>query len=140
MVGHGGPLFIMAKKKHLIVIERGSIKALYTPELKAYAEQNGAEVRRATWVEPDAWLLRWVFRLIRKRVSDASRAAAWTRTWKCRWRANLALSGGPVIGPFESREAAIAAEIEWLTEKWLLPREKHDACFITEERGEDRHQ
>lgn len=127
------------KSRYLVVIENGRVKALYTSSLKPYAEQNGAEVRRATWIEPNVWLYRWVFRLIRACVSDDSRAAAWTRKWRCCWRANLKLSGGPVIGPFESRQAAIAAETKWLTQKWLLPKEKHDACAITEEGGVDRN-
>jgi len=121
--------------KHILVIEKGRVRALYTPELRPYAEATGAEIRRATWIEPMGWFRRWVFHQIRKRVSDEGRLAAWTRMWKCSWRANLDLSGGPITGPFQTRQAAIEFETSWLTQKWLLRgTEKDNACTITEGR------
>lgn len=38
-----------------------------------------------------------------------------------RWTADLSPVGGPVLGPFEYRCSALAAEIAWLREHWLLP-------------------
>ena len=32
---------------------------------------------------------------------------------------DLAPSGGPELGPFETREIAIEAEIEWINNNWL---------------------
>ena len=36
-----------------------------------------------------------------------------------RWTADLSPVGGPQLGPFDHRSAAIAAEIAWLAEHWL---------------------
>ena len=36
-----------------------------------------------------------------------------------KWTADLALSSGPVLGPFDKRSDALAAEVEWL-EKNIL--------------------
>lgn len=32
------------------------------------------------------------------------------------WEADLSLSGGPVLGPFERRQQALDAEVRWLQE------------------------
>ena len=36
-----------------------------------------------------------------------------------RWTADLSPVGGPVLGPFGGRSAALAAEREWLIAHWL---------------------
>ena len=38
-----------------------------------------------------------------------------------RWQADLRPIGGPVLGPFERRSEALAAEIAWLEVHWLTP-------------------
>jgi len=38
-----------------------------------------------------------------------------------KWTADLAPVNGPVLGPFSSRSAALAAEYKWLREHWLIP-------------------
>ena len=35
------------------------------------------------------------------------------------WFADLAPVGGPQLGPFDSRSAALTAEVRWLEEHWL---------------------
>lgn len=41
-----------------------------------------------------------------------------------RWHADLSPVGGPTLGPFELRSAALTAEREWLEANWLtVPRE-----------------
>ena len=35
------------------------------------------------------------------------------------WTADLSPVGGPLLGPFESRTAALDAEREWLEQNWL---------------------
>ena len=35
------------------------------------------------------------------------------------WTADLSPVGGPLLGPFESRSAALDAEREWLEAHWL---------------------
>ena len=36
------------------------------------------------------------------------------------WTADLSPVGGPLLGPFESRSAALTAERDWLETNWLL--------------------
>ena len=38
-----------------------------------------------------------------------------------RWSADLSPVGGPVLGPFVHRSAALEAERAWLEEHWLVP-------------------
>ena len=37
-----------------------------------------------------------------------------------RWLADLKPVGGPVLGPFDRRSEALAAEHDWLERHWLL--------------------
>lgn len=68
--------------------------------------------RRVSHVEPVNLILRRLFHVIRRRVSDDSALAKFTRRWPCRWQARV--FDGPVLGPFQQRSAAIAAEIEYV--------------------------
>ena len=38
-----------------------------------------------------------------------------------RWTADLSPAGGPVLGPFDRRSDALAAELDWLESHWLIP-------------------
>lgn len=38
------------------------------------------------------------------------------------WMADLSPVDGPVLGPYRSRTEALAAEVKWLREFWLVPR------------------
>ena len=37
------------------------------------------------------------------------------------WLCDLSPVAGPKLGPFESRSVALAAEVAWLSEHWLMP-------------------
>jgi len=39
----------------------------------------------------------------------------------CGWSADLSPVAGPVLGPFPTRGAALAAERAWLNQHWLTP-------------------
>jgi hypothetical protein len=77
----------------LVVTPAGQVRYLYDEavDLQALGSVN---IRRGSHVEPDAL---------------------------GRWTADLAPVGGPVLGPFEQRGSALAAEIAWLREHWLVP-------------------
>ena len=70
----------------LVVAPDGSIVTLYDEDLDLSA-LGILRVERAGRVEPDA---------------------------EGRWTADLAPSGGPVLGPFARRSEALAAEVAWL--------------------------
>ncbi len=70
----------------LIVQCDGSVRCLYD-ELIDLPVLGRPRIRRASYVEPDA---------------------------QGRWHVDLSPSGGPQLGPFSSRSAALQAEREWL--------------------------
>lgn len=35
------------------------------------------------------------------------------------WRADMSPVGGPVLGPFDTRDAALASEVAWLEQNYL---------------------
>jgi hypothetical protein len=37
------------------------------------------------------------------------------------WHCDLSPVAGPTLGPFDSRSAALAAEVAWLSTHWLAP-------------------
>lgn len=43
------------------------------------------------------------------------------------WFADLSLSSGPRLGPFENRSQAIAAEVQWLRDNWSTVMRPADA-------------
>jgi len=77
---------------------------------------DAREIRttRASRVVPTNVLKRCAFRTLRRLVSDGSRPAQWSRTWRGPWFADLAPVNGPVLGPFPERHSAIDAEVAWL--------------------------
>ena len=97
------------------VEDDGAMNFLNKPEVEDLV-QPGSVKRRISHVEPVNSLFRFAFHLIRKRVSDESRLAQFTREWNCLWRVRVL--DGPTFGRFASRQAAIDAEVEfWQREK-----------------------
>jgi len=102
----------------VITFRHGQAEYVAHPDLAAVFG-GGVRSRRASHVEPVSPVLRAAFRLIRRSVADTSPLAGWTRRWPCRWRVDLTLSGGPVFGAFSDRQAAIAAEVDWIEQHVL---------------------
>ena len=88
---------------------------------KIYAEKFDYELRlkhrRASHVEPVSPVLRAMFHIVRRRCTDDSKLAVWTRKWPCKWRARV--FDGPTMGPFSRRSDAIEAEIEYLEHRFV---------------------
>jgi hypothetical protein len=78
----------------LVIEPDGRVRGIYSEEIDLAAIGRPA-IARASTVEPD---------------QDG------------RWHADLRLLLGPVLGPFARRSEALAAEVAWLEEHWLLPR------------------
>jgi hypothetical protein len=72
----------------LLVRPDGQVQCVYGEEIDLVAI-GAVRIARASHVESDA---------------------------QSRWWADLALSGGPVLGPFSRRSEALAAERAWLEE------------------------
>lgn len=76
----------------LVISSVGQVRCIYTDELPL-SDLGELSISRASHVEPDS--------------------VGW-------WRADLSPVGGPLLGPFVKRTDALAAEVEWLRNNWLL--------------------
>jgi len=77
----------------LVIASGGTTRCIYN-EAIALHRLGRVRIVRASHVEPDA---------------------------QGRWLADLRPVGGPVLGPYAKRSAALAAEHGWLTTHWLTP-------------------
>lgn len=77
----------------LVVLPGGQVRFVYD-ELIDLKSLGSIHIRRGSYVEPDAF---------------------------GRWTADLGPVGGAVLGPFEHRCSALAAEVAWLHAHWLIP-------------------
>ena len=75
----------------LMVSRQGHVQCLYD-ECLDLSELGRLTIRRASHVEP---------------------------TDNGQWTADLSPLGGPILGPFPLRSAALAAEEGWITRNWL---------------------
>jgi hypothetical protein len=73
----------------------GTIRFLYYDSVKNLLDLGQSEIKRASHVEPEKTEFGW------------------------RWYADLSPVAGPKLGPFDGRDDAIAAEVEWLVENHL---------------------
>jgi hypothetical protein len=81
---------------NLVVGTDGQVRGIYGEEIDL-AALGTPRISRASHVEPDD---------------------------QGRWLADLSPVGGPVLGPFDRRSDALAAEVAWLEANWLaLPAE-----------------
>ena len=75
-----------------IIFEPNASARCVYGELIDLTQLGRTEIRRASHVEPDAG---------------------------GQWLSDLSAVGGPVLGPFSLRSAALAAELYWLEQNWL---------------------
>ena len=75
----------------ILIGPAGGIRCVYDEAIDL-AELGGLHIRRGSHVEP---------------MADGG------------WTADVGPVGGPVLGPFANRTAALQAEREWLGENWL---------------------
>lgn len=76
----------------LIIESDGSVRCIYTEEIDLPAI-GSPTIIRASHVEPDQ---------------------------QGRWQADMSPVGGPMLGPFDHRSEALAAEAAWLETNWLM--------------------
>jgi hypothetical protein len=97
----------------------GNLVFLDNKVSSCFKDLGKVTTRRASHVEPNNALLRFVFHLLRTMspIGDIGILASFTRKWPCLWRVNTAPVGGPVLpGRWYNRQAAIDAEVIWLNE------------------------
>lgn len=88
----------MMNRKIITVRSDGSIQFIYDDKLRGLLREGQATIVRASHVEP----------------GDESSGQD-----PLKWYADLGHSRGPVLGPFDSREYALDAEVAWLNENVL---------------------
>jgi hypothetical protein len=76
---------------HLLIDPQGSVRCVYAESIDL-SRLGVLSIRRASHVEPDQ---------------------------EGRWWSDLSPVGGPALGPFDRRGAALAAEQQWLESNWL---------------------
>ncbi len=84
----------MSGKIEMSIDENGVIRAIYDDALAGLLKVGCGTLKRASHVEP-----------------DPNEFGKWT--------ADMGPVGGPLLGPFDLREAALDAERDWLIENYL---------------------
>ena len=79
---------------------------------------NTGVARRASWVEPVSNWHRMLFHSLRRMFGDNGHVAEKTRSWDCKWQARMLVGSCEILGPFDSRQAALEAETDWLINNW----------------------
>lgn len=100
------------------------ITIVIDPQGNAYFIANDSakgfsKKQRVSHVLPENTIQRIAFRIIRWLVKDESKAAEWTRNWKCTWYSDLSPVKGPTFRGFTDRKKAIEAEVDWLVNNSL---------------------
>lgn len=80
-------------RKIITVKPDGTMQFVHDDRLRGLLHQGAASIKRMSNVEP----------------GDVERGQN-----PLGWYADLAASSGPVLGPFETRQAALNAEVEWI--------------------------
>ena len=78
----------MSVKTHKIFISNGQLRFIHDDALRPLLALGNARVCRASHVEPS---------------QDGSS-----------WSADMVPSGGPLLGPFPTKQKALDSEVEWL--------------------------
>ncbi len=97
--------------KRRIVIRNGTVTGFADEVNFAGLTVTRFDKKRVSRVLPTGRFQRGCFLMLRALVSDESKAAAWTRLWRCHWNVKI---DNESHGPFESRSAAILFEKEFI--------------------------
>lgn len=106
------------EQREIVIDESGRIQYLKHEGESALIDGGTSTTRRASRIHPRRLSLRVAFYALRL-FGDEGPLAAWTRVWRCDWMIDLALSGGPIDGPYRSRAEAIAVEEKFVLEAML---------------------
>lgn len=107
------------KPGHVFVCSGGKISTLYTDAMPL-KELGQMAIKRASHVDGSADLtpvaVEWLWSHQPDLFQPQSSVALREQLGFDKWWADLLPSGGPVLGPFDTRQAALDAEVAWLRE------------------------
>lgn len=81
------------------VCPEGDLIMVYQDPVKIFLDLGNAIIKRASHVEPDG-------------------------RYGCSWTADMSPVGGPILGPFDTRQEALVAEVDWLQNSMELRADK----------------
>jgi hypothetical protein len=110
----------MSQELTFVIDSAGDMKFLVPEFMSESPLLEGANISRASHVEPDNFVLRIIFHGLRQVLGDKGRMSEFTRNWPIRWRVNTKPVGGPILaGRWRNRKDAIDAEIKFLN-SWFI--------------------
>jgi hypothetical protein len=101
-----------------IIINNGKIE-IFEDEFKnsplksIFENSNVIERKRVSHIYPQNFILRTVFKTLRKLFGDNGKIADWTRNWKCKWQVEILdenKSEKKIFKGFKDRKIAIDFE------------------------------
>ena len=93
-----------------VFIENDGSVTFLKSKLTAGFNLGPSVTRRYSSCEPACWCLRLLFHTLRLVFGETGAVSAYTRGWKCVWRANI--KNGPILtGRWTDRQSAIMAEV-----------------------------
>jgi hypothetical protein len=107
-----------------IIINNGKIE-IFEDEfknspLKSIFENSNivvVERKRVSYIYPQNFILRAVFKALRKLLGDDGKIANWTRNWKCKWQVEILdenKSEKKIFKGFKDRKTAIKFEKDYI--------------------------
>jgi len=87
----------MPQELTFVIDESGDMKFLVPEFMHESPLLEGANISRASHVEPDNFVLRIIFHGLRQVLGDKGRMSEFKRNWPILWRVNTKPVGGPIL-------------------------------------------
>lgn len=123
-------------KREVVIISGRTARAIYSPTMASVLGALGeTQYARASHVEPGTELSQEALdTLLERGVARQDKqlqlfVAATNEPVNSKWWADMLPSGGPVLGPFDDNQGALAAEAAWLREH-NIPNCRNGECRI----------
>ncbi len=141
------------KKLEVLIPLGGEIRAIHSDELMPILEKLGTTtMRRASHVEPASGIRPEAAEWLRKFIAGADSVDSLSRLrehkkirWEGgiithlngreQWYADLLPVGGPVLGPFDTKQEGLDAEVGWLREHGYPLAGEQDNCGCHDDVG-----
>ena len=98
----------------IIITANGNLRFIHNDEVSILMDNGHTTITRASHVEPASGYCKLHGECMAVECTAHGCEPLGTAR---QWAADMAPSGGPVLGPFESRTEALAAEVKWLQDQ-----------------------